>query len=403
MHLCFFDDVAVSNLRPLTLTRPACDLRLGALSVREKWESDLNLQTHWVSTSPYLTPIYNKGSYSSESDIIWINSRLLPDESLVEQLVNSEINTFFRFGDTIIAGRLDSDQSEAFRKKLPDFNAVETDIKHSSIAEVEHCRMLTQLWDFFELNREEIKQDISRLELKSIGTVTHTPVYAASTPEQIFIGKQVTIEHGAILIADDGPIIIQDGAKIMAGSLIRGPVSIGPHSTIKMGAKIYGNCSFGPHCKIGGEVSDSVFHSFSNKGHDGFVGHSLIGQWVNLGADTNTSNLKNNYSPVKIIDWETGKNTATGQQFFGSVLGDHTKTAINTMLNTGTVAGVSCNIVSDTFPPKMIPNFAWFSGDKIIKYNFDKATDAMRAMMNRRGLEPDDDYINMMKSLHEKD
>jgi UDP-N-acetylglucosamine diphosphorylase/glucosamine-1-phosphate N-acetyltransferase len=399
MHLNFFDDSAAANLQPLTLTRPACDLRVGALTIEEKWEFELGMETNWISTSDYLSPVFNKGSLSLLSDQLWINGRLIPDDQIVNALDNAEMNTIIRCGESLLAARLDEKHSEILIRDVGSL-LVSDSVK---VIEVKDCILVHQLWDFFELNRDEISNDIKRLDLKNIGTVTHTPVYTASSPDDIYIGKDVKIEHGAILIADEGPIIVQDGARIMAGSIVRGPVSIGPKCTVKMGAKIYGNCSFGPHCKVGGEVTDSIFHSYSNKGHDGFVGHSLIGQWVNIGADTNTSNLKNNYSQVKIIDWKSRKNTATGKQFFGSVLGDHCKTAINTMLNTGTVAGVSCNIVSDTFPPKLIPNYAWFSSGNIIKYNFDKATDAMRAMMNRRGIEPDADYIEMMRYLHEQD
>ena len=399
MQLCFFDDSGVQLLQPLTLTRPASDLRLGACTIQEKWEHDLGLQSSFVYTSSHLSPLFNPGSPVESKKQLWINSRLLPDVDLVSLLKDSGANRLFTYEGSIIAACLDAEHSVFVSKHGLDRENM-GDLK---VERVTDCRMIRNLWDSFELNRQELSNDLNRLEVKSTGTFTHTPVYAASTPEHIYIGKEVKIEHGAVLIADEGPIVIQDGARIMAGAIVRGPVSIGSKSTIKMGAKIYGNCSIGPHCKVGGEVTDSIFHSYSNKGHDGFVGHSLIGQWVNIGADTNTSNLKNNYSPVKIIDWSSGKNTATGKQFFGSVLGDHTKTAINTMLNTGTVTGVSCNIVSDTFPPKWIPNFAWFSKGNIIKYNFDKATDAMKAMMERRDIELSEDYITMMRKLHAQD
>jgi UDP-N-acetylglucosamine diphosphorylase/glucosamine-1-phosphate N-acetyltransferase len=185
----------------------------------------------------------------------------------------------------------------------------------------------------------------------------------------------------------------------MAGALIRGPVAICEGATVNMGAKIYENTTIGPVCKVGGEINNCIFHSYSNKGHDGFAGNSVFGQWCNLGADTNTSNLKNNYSTIRITDWNTESEIETEQQFFGTVMGDHSTTAINTQLNTGTICGVNCNIFSADFPPKFIPSFSWVGSNVIKPYKFEKACVTMQAMMSRRDVEFTEEYKALMQHI----
>lgn len=186
----------------------------------------------------------------------------------------------------------------------------------------------------------------------------------------------------------------------MAGAIIRGPAAICAGSTVKMGAKIYGATTIGPVCKVAGEVQNVIFHSYSNKAHDGFAGNSLFGQWCNIGANTNTSNLKNNYNPVSVTDWESGRVWDTGTRFLGTMMGDHSKTGINTMLNTGTVIGVGCNIFGDGFAPKHIPSFSWVNGSVIEEYRFDKSAETMKIVMSRRNVELSDSYLSLMETIH---
>jgi UDP-N-acetylglucosamine diphosphorylase/glucosamine-1-phosphate N-acetyltransferase len=202
-----------------------------------------------------------------------------------------------------------------------------------------------------------------------------------------------------MIFAEKGPVYIGEGAQIMANSVVRGPAAICEKSVIKMGAKIYEDTTIGPVCKVGGEVANVIFHSYSNKAHDGYAGNSVFGQWCNLGADTNTSNLKNNYSTVKVIDWRTKKEIDTGQQFIGTIMGDHSKTGINAMLNTGTLCGVCCNLFSDDYPPKFVPSFSWVSGNDIVPYHFEKAVEAMERMMQRRDVPLTPSYHRMMKAI----
>lgn len=399
MKLCFFDDDISSNFRPLTLTRPVSDLRIGLYTIREKWELHLKENTFCSLESNYIPPT-NIGETSSESTFLWINSRFLPSEGIVDVLNEAHVSTSYTYEGKVIAFTAPGDTSAQFIEQgtIPDLNF--SDSYEEIALPVEYCTSIEHLWDLLTLNASEIENDISLGEFSNIDQ-QRFPDVVISGSEHIYVGEGVKIEPGALLIASDGSIVIGNHVTIQAGSMIRGNVAIGDHATINMGAKIRSSTSIGPHCKVGGEVSNSIFHSYSNKGHDGFVGHSLIGQWVNLGADTNTSNLKNNYSSVRVVDWQSLEAVDSGQQFFGSVIGDHSKTSINTMLNTGTICGVNSNIFSSGFPPKYIPSFSWVGDGEIQEYRFDKAQEAMRAMMKRRDIEPSEAYLRMMKDIFE--
>lgn len=245
------------------------------------------------------------------------------------------------------------------------------------------------------MNDYEIEKDIPLSELNSVESSSQdfSSVYH---PKNTFIGEGAVIEPGVHIFANEGPVVIMDGAHLEAGSIIRGPVVIGENATVKMNARVYGGTTIGPVCKVAGEISNCIFHSYTNKAHDGFVGNSIFGQWVNLGADTNTSNLKNNYSMVRLKDWNSKKEMDTERQFLGTIMADHSKTSINTMLNTGTMCGVSSNIFMGGFPPKYIPSFSWVGSENFGEYNFQKAIEAMRAMMKRRNIELTKSYENMM-------
>lgn len=395
MHLCFFSDELSKNFLPLTLTRPVFDLRVGILTIREKWEHALSIKFSSGVFPTYLKPIFNQSEIDKEKDCIWINSRFLPNQSLVELIFQLEKGSALFQENHIIAARLDADNS----KNMLGHNLFNTDdLKlHETIT---HVNSISYFWDLLSLNGQEMLSDLT---LFGIPSLEHSnTIYqnlSSSNPEQIFISKSATIEPGCILIADNGPIYIGDNAIIEAGSILRGPVAICEGATVKMRARIYDSTTIGPVCKVGGEVSNSIFHSYSNKAHDGFTGSSLIGQWCNFGADTNTSNLKNNYGEVKIFDWSSKTEYEKGFQFFGTILGDHSKTAINTVLNTGTTCGVCTNIFSLGFPPRYIPSFQWMGQEKTVDYKFEKAISAMRAMMARRKIVLSEDYLKMMEYI----
>jgi len=396
MQLCFFEDEKNPNFHPLTLTRPVDDLRIGIHTINQKWVKALNASEPARIVRPRFKNIFPGGTVDQSEPCIWINSRYLPNDNLVAKINDLGEGQCLQHGQTIIAACVSGEQSMQWHKNNnPDFNNL-------FVLETSDFLSITHLWDLFQLNGQQIKEDVAQV---SVGADTNTDISDQATfqnRDHIYIEDGATIEAGAILIAEKGPIYIGKNATIMAGSLIRGPVAICENATVKMGAKIYEDTTIGPVCKVGGEINNSIFHSYSNKGHDGFVGNSLIGQWCNLGADTNTSNLKNNYSTVRLTNWRDRQEVETGQQFIGTIMGDHSKTAINTQLNTGTICGVSCNIFSADFPPKLIPSFSWVGSNVIQTYKLEKAFEAMEAMMARRNVSLTDEYRSMMEKLFEE-
>lgn len=396
MQLCFFSDELADNFLPLTLTRPLSELRVGILTLREKWERSLNTSFTTGIFEPHLLPLFGYNQELNEEDCIWINSRYLPTQDMVDNLLSFPKNSFLKSGKTVIAVRISSSDSKIVLNN--------GSINTSELEQIEakfNTNSIIYLWDLLKKNGEEIKADIERLGTKPLVDEVLFPKSIFTCSEQIFVEDGATIEPGCILMADKGPIYIGENSIVEAGSILKGPVAVCEGATVKMGARIYDGTTIGPVSKVGGEVAGTIFHSYSNKGHDGYVGNSLIGQWCNLGADTNTSNLKNNYGKVKLLNWKTKEPYQEGLQFLGSVVGDHSKTSINSMLNTGTVCGVSSNIFSSDFPPKYIPSFKWVGDGDIQTYRFEKAIEVMEAMMKRRNVDLHENYRRMMEFLFE--
>ncbi|WP_170245685.1 putative sugar nucleotidyl transferase [Fodinibius salinus] len=395
MQICFFEDDRCDAFQPLTLTRPVDNLRIGIDTISEKWKKALGTSAKSRLLRTELAEVFSRGKIASNESCLWINSRYLPSDNLVERIKDLGDGQCLKHNKTIIAARVTGSDSKLWHKKnSPNFSNL-------FVLESPDFTSITHLWDLLQLNGQEIEQDIARYTIPKPSSGTKAGNVELQHPENIYIQEGATIESGCVLIADDGPIFIGRNATVMAGTHIRGPAAICKDAVIKMGAKIYGNTTVGPVCKVGGEVNTTIFHSYSNKGHDGFVGHSLIGQWCNLGADTNTSNLKNNYSSIRINKWSDRQEIETGQQFLGTIMGDHCKTAINTQLNTGSMCGVCCNIFSADFPPKLIPSFSWVGSNVIQTYKLDKAFEAMEAMMLRRDVPLTDEYRQMMTQIFE--
>jgi UDP-N-acetylglucosamine diphosphorylase/glucosamine-1-phosphate N-acetyltransferase len=392
MNICFFSDEFSSNFKPLTLTRPLDDLRIGIFTIREKWIKVLK-PTSWIrQVENYLSILFPVGSVNDDQDYIWINSRVLPNPELINSIQNLEPNQSIVSRNTLIASRISYQETQSL------IQSSSQPISKNAIKFESELLVFEYFWDLLAENAEQIKFDIKLLPA-SFQTVSKLePSIVISNPDNVFVHESADVEPGCIFIAEEGPVYIGPNAKIEAGSIIKGPAAICEKSEIKMGARIFNGTTVGPVCKVGGEINNCIFHSYSNKAHDGFAGNSIIGQWSNFGAATNTSNLKNNYSTIKLPHWDTGSISENGVQFFGTVFGDFSKTAINTRLNTDTVCGVSSNIFSNGFPPKMIRSFAWLGEESMI-YEFDKAIEAMRAMMSRRGVELTEDYIDMMRHI----
>lgn len=390
-NIVFFTDKSANNFHPLTLTRPMDDMRIGIYTIRDKWMYQIKAQNFSRILPDYLEDVFHKNEIVPGKDCLWINSRFLPSEKLIQAINDLKLSERIVFKAKTVAARINFESSDQMLK-INSFSA--DDLNPVEINEAIH---LDQLWDILSLNSYEIEKDLPQTGLSSCPDENSLAGVALQKPENIYIDESAEIEPGCVIIGDEGPVIIMENAKIEAGSTLRGPVVIGNGATVKMAARIYGGSTIGPVCKVGGEVSNCIFHSYSNKAHDGFTGNSLFGQWVNLGADTNTSNLKNNYSTVRISDWDTRKEIETESQFLGTVMADHSKTAINTMLNTGTICGISSNIFMAGFSPKFIPSFSWVGSSDFGTYKFEKAIEAMKAMMSRREVELTVAYYKMMQ------
>jgi UDP-N-acetylglucosamine diphosphorylase/glucosamine-1-phosphate N-acetyltransferase len=398
IRYCLFEDEFLENFHPLTLTRPVYDLRVGIFTLAEKWRYSLSVTEDLTGPlREHLKGVFKEPSITKDdSNVIWINPRFIPTPELTAQIRNLSSNDTLYCDGQLVAANLDLKNHKKWIAKGIDtagFDRHETDPNGLII--------LKNIWELFQLNGDQIVKDIRLSKKIAYGEEDIFPQTIFDKPENIYIEEGAVIEPGAMLLAGSGPIYIGKNAHIMANSIVRGPSAICEKSVVKMGARIYEDTTIGPVCKVGGEIANTIFHSYSNKAHDGYTGNSVFGQWCNLGADTNTSNLKNNYSTVKVSDWKSGKEMDTGQQFIGTIMGDHSKTGINSMLNTGTLCGVCCNLFSDGYPPKFVPSFSWVSGHDIVPYHFEKAVEAMGKMMERRSVDLTPSYQKMMKAIFE--
>jgi len=371
-NIILFDNETRENLLPLTFTRPVCELRMGVLRIREKWERWLNATASFI-TQDYLSSKYG---IDYDDDNFFINGSALPSPELVALVRQMEYNEALLQGEELIAARLDARQLE----KLMKDDDIE-ELKGIELGDTPFIK-INGLTDLFSHNAQAIAQDVELLT--KTGRFLPVPSSCfAKAKNQIFLEEGAEVE-GAFLNASEGPIFIGRNARVMEGSMIRGPVAIGEHAQVKMGAKIYGGTTIGPWCKAGGEIVESVLLEYSNKAHDGFLGHSYLGAWTNIGADTNTSNLKNNYENVRLWSYIEERFVDTGSQFCGLIMGDHSKTAINVMLNTGTVIGVSANIFGEGFPRNFVPSFSWGGKGGFRTFKTDKAFETMERVMARR-------------------
>ena len=371
-NIILFDDESREHLLPLTYTRPVAELRVGILTIKEKWEKHMNGSASYI-TQEYLGEKYP--IFISEENYV-INGSVLPNERLVRLIQQLEFNEALLYKDELIATKLNVKQ---FDRLIEGGNIDELagyDIKDTPISKV------NKLWNIFQLNGQEIEMDFKIL---TDGRESQ-PISESNTvvnPDQIFVEEGAEVEC-AILSAKNGPIYIGKNAQIMEGSMIRGGFALCENAVVKMGAKIYGPTTIGPFSKVGGEVNNSVILGYSNKAHDGFIGNSVIGEWCNLGADTNTSNLKNNYAEVKLWNYTREGFEKTNVQFCGLVMGDHSKCGINTMFNTGSVVGVSTNIFGDGYPRNFVPSFCWGGTHGFTTYRLDKAMEVAEVVMKRR-------------------
>lgn len=364
MNFILSDFNSHQKFLPLSFTRSIADFRVGILTIKEKWEILLK-STISVKTEDYLQAKY---TLSIEASNTVICSALIPDEQLVKA-VSTLKNERLVKNDVLLAYNTDSDVN----------NVPDKFIDYSS-----EILILKNNTDVFTLNGVCIENDFRQLTDNHItAEVSKTNTVFGKYP--LFVEEGCFIEC-ATINTTDGPVYIGKNAKVLEGAHIRGPFALCENSEVKMGAKIYGPTTIGPGCKVGGEINNSVFFAYSNKAHDGFLGQAVIGEWCNLGADSNNSNLKNNYAIVKLWDYEKEKFVSTGLQFCGLIMGDHSKCAINTMFNTGTVVGVSANIFGAGFPRNFIPSFSWGGHAGLTDYKVETAFEVMAKVMERRNV-----------------
>lgn len=384
MNYILFDGTVRNALLPFTFTRPVADIRVGILTIREKWEMYLGYTTTSL-TEEYLM---EKFPMVEMEENVMINASFLPNEILVEMIMNLEHNQAIVYQEEIVAFFTNDTQEEV------DFDTYDLIEFDGDIVQIQNT------WDIFEKNDVAIREDFNFLTDDRTSQPIPKSVNVIA-PENIFIEEGAKLEF-VTLNASTGPIYIGKNAEIMEGSVIRGPFALCEEAQVKLATKIYGATTVGPHCRVGGEVNNSVLFGYSNKGHDGFLGNSVLGEWCNIGADSNNSNLKNNYEEVRLWSYETEGFARTGLQFCGLMMGDHSKCGINTMFNTGTVIGVSTNIFGSGFPRNFVPSFSWGGASGFTTYITKKAFETAKIVMSRRKVDFSEADAKIMEHIFEE-
>ena len=384
MNYILFDGTVRNALLPFTFTRPVADIRIGILTIREKWEKYLGYTTTTL-TEEYLMEKYPMVEMEEN---IMINSSFLPNPILIDMVQNLNPKEAILFGEEIIAFHTHDTQEDI------DFDEYELIEYEGDVLRIENT------WDIFAKNDAAIREDFELLTEDRFSQPIPKSVNVIA-PENIFIEEGAKLEF-VTLNASTGPIYIGKNAEIMEGSVIRGPFALCEEAQVKLATKVYGATTDGPHCRIGGEVNNSVLFGYSNKGHDGFLGNSVLGEWCNIGADSNNSNLKNNYEEVKLWSYETEGFARTGLQFCGLMMGDHSKCGINTMFNTGTVVGVSTNIFGSGFPRNFVPSFSWGGASGFTTYITKKAFETAKIVMSRRHVEFTEQDAKILEHVFEE-
>ncbi|WP_312078833.1 GlmU family protein [Chryseobacterium sp.] len=382
MQLVFSDAQYWEDFLPLTFTRPVAEMRCGILTFSERWQRLLDsTEISWF-TEMYLQQKFRE---PEKKESLFLVPNFLPTKTVIQQIKDLKQGEALVYEDELVAAKINMDGFS--------LNQIEkmTDIKEDLI-------FFKKPADLFTYNKEAIDFDYELLTRGKTSQELSATNGFLGNKEDLFIEEGAEVEFSTINTRT-GKIYIGKNAEVMEGCNLRGPIALCVGSKFNLGAKIYGATTVGPHSKVGGEVSNIIIFGYSNKGHDGFVGNSVIGEWCNMGADTNSSNLKNNYGNVKLWNYRTKDFQDTGLQFAGVIMGDHSKTAINTQLNTGTVIGVASNIFKEGFPPNLIENFSWggFKDDE--RFKLDKAYEVAEKVMARRKVALTDDDKAIFKHI----
>ncbi len=388
MSILFFDDASRESLLPLSFTRPVADFRIGILTIAEKWAKRLEATGYSFVTEEYLQDKFPK-KVSAEN--VFINGSICPDEELVKAINSLQVGEALVSNGLLIAVKLSGNDAQNFN--YSDFSSYKSKTYQASYIKITYPE------DLFSHNDVELRKDFALL------TAGRTSAKISAT--NTILGSNFFAEEGATAECAtfntlEGPIYLAKDSQVWEGSHIRGSFALGEHSQVKMGAKIYGATTIGPHCRVGGEVSNSILFAYSSKGHEGFLGNSVLGEWCNIGADTNNSNLKNNYTEVRLWDYAKQSFRKTGLQFCGLMMADHAKCGINTMFNTGTVVGVSANVFGAGYPRNFVPDFAWGGAQGLEVYPLAKVFETAERVYERRNRVFDEIEKNILTHIFEQ-
>ncbi|MFA7025978.1 MAG: putative sugar nucleotidyl transferase [Candidatus Cloacimonadaceae bacterium] len=393
MHLIIFDDLIHKSFYPITQTRSVGDIRCGILKLRQRLSNAFQAEQECVLIDPLLVDLYRERhpdwlvNSIPEGDKLYLSSRLKLDEQALAELKALQPGEALCSGEYYVAAR--TNQALAFGfQDIPELRKLQSQIT-----------LYRHLTDIVHDNSRLIIQDFETLFYEEDNFFEIETGVSVLNPYQIWLDEGVSLAPNVVLDASQGPIVIESGARVMAGSVIQGPVYIGKNSLIKIGAKIYPGTSIGPVCKIGGEVEDSIFQAYSNKQHHGFLGHAYIGEWVNLGAGTTNSDLKNTYKNVKTFNYLSHDSIDCGSQFMGCVLGDHVKTGINVSLNTGLVVGIGSNLYGSKLFSGFVPDLSWGEAGCLTKYRFSAFCDTVAIVKERRALSLSEIEIKLLRQI----
>jgi UDP-N-acetylglucosamine diphosphorylase/glucosamine-1-phosphate N-acetyltransferase len=400
MKIVLFEDEGFKNFLPLVYLRPVWDLRCGALSLRKKIEIRLKKHKVFFYCRDYLQKNYlnpdTAFDLNRSEDMLFLNGRILGKNSDFLECLDISEGCGLINNNNIVAFRVkNKNLQNFFSNGLLASERIKNDFDLKDGPSI----LINYPWDLIYANGSEIRADIFLSKQKGNGDARVDKNVNLLAKENIYLASGTRVMPGVTINAEDGPVWIDEGATIMPHAVLQGPLYIGKNSTIKTAAKIWENTTIGPVCKVGGDVEESIILAYSNKQHEGFLGHSYLGEWINIGADTNNSDLKNNYGEITVL--LNGYPVNTGKQFMGLIMGDHSKTAINTMFNTGTVVGINCNIFGAGFPPKFIPSFSWGGCGELRDYLHEKAIEVAKLAMARRQKEFTQKEHNLFKAARE--
>jgi len=386
MKIILFDDVNYRHFYPITYTRSTSDLRVGILKLRQRLNLYLDNTDNYIVIADYLEDIYRERhpdwyiNQLPEDEILLVNTRTKINEELTKRILNLPLDHYLTSDGSLVAARLEVDEQALAADQ------VESLLIGMREEKLDEDVLWNWLWNLISENGKYINKDFEMVFNDKDNSFETEMGVTILNPYNVWIGENVTIKPGVVIDGSEGPVVLDEGCLLMPNCVITGPVYIGKKSVIKAGATIYENTSIGPVCKIGGEVEGCIIQGYVNKQHTGFLGHSYLGEWINLGAGTSNSDLKNNYKPIKVHSIHHEEKIETGMRFLGCLIGDHCKIGINSTINSGSVIGFGCNIYGETMVKDFIPNLRWGESGKLYGYQKDKFIETVSLVKQRRGL-----------------